>query len=96
MIEFATDLWNTLLDFLYWLIDFAFGWLNLPQFPEELTTSIDTFLSLIFDNVSLLGFFIRPMTLKIVIPVLIILVNFEYIYHLVMWLIKKLPFLNIK
>lgn len=78
------------------LLQFVFGWINLPQFPENLTNSIDSFLSILFDNISLLGFFIRPVTLTVAIPILIILLNFEQVYKFTMWIIKKIPFLGVK
>jgi len=75
------------------LISFVLNLLpSLPQFPESFTNAIDTVLTLIFDNGSaLISLFIRPETIVIVIPILIILVNFEYIYKLIMWIVKKLP-----
>lgn len=91
-----SELWFAILNFLYVLVEFLFSWINLPDFPVSLQNSIDVFLSLIFDNLSLLGFFIRGSTLKLVIPILIILINFEFIYRLIMWLVKKLPFVNLK
>lgn len=78
------------------LLQFVFGWINLPQFPETLMSSIDTFLDILFDNISLLGFFIRPVTLTVAIPILIILLNFEQVYKFTMWIIKKIPFLGVK
>ena len=50
------DILNVLLNGLYFLIDFLFGWINIPQVPETITSSINTFLNLIFNNLSLLGF----------------------------------------
>ena len=87
---------ETLLNLLVTLIKFVFSWLNLPDFPEEFTSIVNDFLDLIFDNVSLLGFFIRPTTLQILIPALIVVLNFDKIYHFVMWIIRKIPFLNIE
>ena len=87
---------EALLNLIKVLLNVVFGWINLPQFPETLTSSIDSFLSILFDNVSLLGFFIRPLTLTVAIPVLIILLNFERVYKFTMWIIKKIPFLGIK
>lgn len=91
-----SDIINNLLNFLYFIMDFLFGWINIPQMPDELVNSINTFLNLIFDNLTLLGFFIRPTTLKILIPLIIFIINFKYIYKIVIWLIRKLPFINIK
>lgn len=96
MIDFAGGVWDTLMEWLYNIIQFVFSWINIPSFPAELTASIDNFLDLIFDNLSLLGFFIRPTTLKVVIPVLLIVINFELIYKLIMWIVRKLPFISVQ
>ena len=74
----------------------VFGWINLPAVPDNITNGIDSFFDLIFNNLTLLGFFIRPITLSISIPVLLIILNFERIYHLTMWILKKIPMLGIK
>lgn len=87
---------ESILNLVFSLIKFIFGWLSLPAFPEELTNTINSFFDIIFSNVSLLGFFIRPTTLQILVPVLIIVLNFEKIYKFVMWIVKKIPMLNIK
>ena len=64
---------------------------NIPQLPESITGSIDRVMTVIFENVGLLGIFVRISTIKILVPLVIIVVNFEHIYHFVMWIIKKLP-----
>ena len=74
----------------------VFGWISIPSFPTELTDSISSFFDLIFENLTLLGFFIRPSTLSIVIPMLIILLNFDNLYKLTMWILRKIPMLGIK
>lgn len=90
------NLLNSLLNGLYYIIDFLFGWISLPQVPTSITSSINSFLDLIFDNLSLLGFFIRPTTLRIIIPLIIVVINFKYIYKFIMWFLHKMPFLDIK
>ncbi len=87
---------ESLLNLIFGLLKVCFSWLSIPAFPESLTNSIDTFLNLIFDNISLLGFFVRPLTISIVVPVLIILINFEDVYKFVMWILRKIPFLGIE
>ena len=77
------------------LIFGVFSWINIPGFPDELMNSLYSFLDIIFGNLNLLGFFIRPITLTILIPVLIILLNFEEVYKFIMWILKKIPMLNI-
>ena len=87
---------EALLNLIKLLLNVVFGWINIPPFPEELTSSIDGFLDLVFNNLSLLGFFVRPTTLMVAIPLLIVLLNFERIYKLVMYIVRKIPFLGIK
>ena len=87
---------EALLNIIKGLLQIVFGWINIPQFPEQLVGSIDTFLDLVFGNLSLLGFFIRPLTLTLLIPTLIILLNFEDVYKLTMWILRKIPFLGVQ
>ena len=87
---------EALLNVVFGLLKIVFGWINIPAFPEGLANSINIFLSLIFDNITLLGFFIRPATLTICIPILIILLNFEDVYKITMWILRKIPFLGLK
>lgn len=99
MIESLTgsfsDIINNLLNFLYFLMDFLFGWINIPQMPQNLINSINNFIDLVFENLGLLSFFIRPATLKILIPLTIFIISFKYIYKIVIWLIGKIPFIGL-
>lgn len=95
-IQIIDNLLNFLFDFLFIIFQLLFGWIKVPPIPIEIKSSINSFLDLIFGNLSLLGFFVRPTTLRIVIPLAIFLFSFKDIYKLTMWIIKKIPFLNIK
>lgn len=68
-----------------------FAWINLPQAPEEIQSAISTYLGLIFDNLQFVGFFIRPITLKIVATTAISLYVFSRLYKVTMWIYHKLP-----
>jgi len=54
-------------------------------------TAIDTYLSLIFDNLDFLSFFVNVNTLKTVALVAVSLYAFEHIYKIMMWIIRKIP-----
>lgn len=73
----------------------VFSWISLPNFPDEFFDGVYTFIDLICNNVSLLGFFISPFLIQITVPILIILLNFDKLYHFTMWILKKIPALNI-
>ena len=80
-----------------WLVDAILNVLDvLPDFPEDLVNSVEAFFSLIFDNLSVLGFFIPLPTIKILIPLVLLVINFEDVYAFIMWLLRKIPFLGIK
>ena len=70
---------------------FLFAWINLPQAPAEIQDAISTYLGLVFDNLQFVGFFIRPITLKIVATTAISLYVFSRLYKVTMWIYHKLP-----
>lgn len=67
---------------------------TIPHFPEHLLNSLDFFLDTVFDNIQLLDIFIRIDTIKLVIPILIALINLDRIYRLLVWLLNKIPFVD--
>lgn len=68
---------------------------DIPSLPEELLSSAYSFIDLIFDNVGLLGLFIPISTIKVVVPLVLVIVNFDKIYKLTMWVLNKIPNLDI-
>ena len=46
------------------LLFIVFGWINLPAMPIGITDSINSFLNLIFDNITLLGFLLGLLLFK--------------------------------
>ena len=68
---------------------------DVPAFPQTLLNSVNKVFDIIFSNLTLLPMFIRIDTIKILVPLLIIVINFEYIYNLVMWVLRKIPGLSI-
>lgn len=85
-----------ILNLLKGLLFTVFGFINLPDFPEALQESLDKFLDIIFNGINLFGFFVRPATIQIVLPLLIIIINFDKVYKLTMWILKKIPMLGIE
>lgn len=84
---------ETVLNLIKFLLTTIFGVLpSIPNLPDTLLNSIDSFFNIIFSNVSLLSLFVRINTLKIVFPILLVILNFDKIYKFTMWVIKKLPF----
>ncbi len=93
--SFFDNILNIMGERVLFVLELLFSWINLPSFPEVLTNSINKFLDLIFDNLSILGFFVRINTLKLAFFVIVAAFNFKYIYKIVMWIANKIPFLDI-
>lgn len=68
---------------------------SLPDIPATISNGIDTFLNLIFNNVGLLGIFVPIDTIKVVIPLAIAIANFDHIYKFFIWIINKVPNIDI-
>ena len=77
-------------------IKLIFGWIYLPAFPESLETTLTTYEDLIFDNLSMLSFFVRVSTVKVLVPLILIVVNFDKVYKLTMYILRKIPFIGVK
>lgn len=68
-----------------------FAWINLPSVPTEIVTSIDAYLDLVFNNLSFLGFFVRPITFRVIATSAIAIFTFSKLYKVTMWIYHKLP-----
>ncbi len=83
---------KAIFDAILTLLKLIFGILpSIPDLPDSILNSLETVFSTIFDNLDLLGLFVRIDTIKTLVPLLIIAINFEHIYHFTMWIVKKLP-----
>lgn len=88
---------ETVMNLLKLLITTIFGVLpNIPNIPQSMQNSILSVINTIFDNLSLIGIFIRPQTIIICVPILLVISNFEKIYEVTLWILKKIPFLGMK
>lgn len=65
---------------------------SIPNVPTELSNAISSFFDLLFSNSGLVGFFVPMNIVKIALPIAIIISQFDHIYKMALWVIKKLPF----
>lgn len=87
---------NLLFDFILGFLEFVFGWVSFPQMPAV----IDQALTVVLDAMSSAMGFIwlivpRPLVLA-ALPVILVVENFDKLYSIVMWILKKIPFLGMK
>lgn len=80
------------------LLDVILNFLDLlPDMPEEVISVLDQFFDLIFSNGWSLACFLIPMDFALILlPLVILVANFERVYHLIMWVLRKIPMVGIK
>ena len=61
------------------VIKLVFGWINLPDMPEAVTSVVDELFALLRGSVGMMGIFLDLKMLKILLPVLLIVINFEHV-----------------
>lgn len=77
------------------LVKIVFGWINLPDLPDSITSVIDELLALISGSVGIIGIFVDLNMVKILLPVLLIVINFDEVWKFTMFILRKIPFLGI-
>lgn len=85
-----------LLDLLLSLLEIVFSWVNLPTFPDSFSSAITDLFYYIESGIGIVWLFIDRNIVLIVIPMVIVLDNFDKLYSMVMWILKKIPFLGVK
>jgi hypothetical protein len=73
------------------LVKLIFGWINLPSLPSVITDAFSYVLSMVSDVSGLLHYiFSTPLFIAIV-GVVVAVLAFDQLYHLTMWIVRKLP-----
>lgn len=70
---------------------------SLPSFSNEIKQIIDTFLNMIFSAGELILFFLPPFWVcSTLITISIVMEIFVIAYYVLMWVLGKIPIINIK
>ncbi len=87
---------EALLNLVLNLLKLVFGWINLPGMPDSVMAVIDKLFEALEGAVGLFGIFVDLNMVKILLPVLLIVVNFEHVWKFTMFILRKIPFLGIE
>ena len=85
-----------LFNLVYSLLSVVLAPFSLPALPTGIQTIFDSVLGYLTGSVGLLYQFVRPTTLQVLIPAVIIVLNMEHIWDAILWILKKLPFVGIE
>lgn len=87
---------NLLFELIIGLLEIVFGWVSFPQMPAVVTTYVDLIVGYMQKGMGIV-FLVIPKDLVVaLLPLVIALENFDKLYSVVMWILKKIPFLGMK
>lgn len=78
------------------ILNFMFGWVNFPDMPSVVVDALSVVLQAIASGIGFVWLIVPKELVLAVIPVIIIVENFDLMYSMVMWVLKKIPFLGMK
>lgn len=78
------------------LLNIVFGWVNLPAMPAAVDEAFTLLLSYMQAGIGFVWLIVPRELVLVVVPVILILSNFDKLYTVVMWVLRKIPFLGIE
>ena len=78
------------------LLNIVFGWVCLPAMPSAVDEAFNMLLSYMQSGIGFVWLIVPRDLVLVVIPVILILSNFDKLYTVVMWVLRKIPFLGIQ
>lgn len=81
--------------FLSWILSPILDVLNFPAVPSELQSIIDTLFQHMREGMGIFNFFCPLNMIRPALAVLVAVWAVEHGYHIVMWVLRKLPFVGV-
>ena len=78
------------------VFDQHYFWIHLPAVPDQIVSIVDRVLLYVKSGLGLLWLFVPFELVKVMIPLVIAVVNFDKLYSFAVWVLKKIPMLGIE
>ena len=85
-----------LLELVFGLLRIVFAPINLPDLPEGIANVLNELIDVLAGVVGLFGVFVDLSVVRWLIPVVLIIVNFDKVWNVIMFILRKIPFLGIE
>ena len=85
-----------LLELIFALLKLVFAPVSLPALPSGIQSVLDELVDVLISAVGLFSVFVDLSVVKWLIPVVLVIVNFDKIWRMIMFVLKKIPFLGIQ
>lgn len=87
---------QALLNVVKFLINIIFGWVHLPAVPDQIVLVVDRVFLYVKSGLGILWLFVPYELVKVMIPLVVAVVNFDKLYSFAVWVLKKIPVLGIE
>ncbi len=78
------------------LLRILFGWVSFPAMPSAVDEAFQMLLDYMAQGIGFVWLIVPREMVLVVLPVVLILSNFDKLYSVIMWIIRKIPFLGIQ
>ena len=78
------------------LLELLFGWVSFPPMPAAVTSVFETLIGYIGDAMGFVWLIVPKELVLVLLPVVLILSNFDKLYGVIMLILRKIPFLSIE
>lgn len=85
-----------LFELVFALLKIVFAPIDLPDLPDGIQTVLDELIDVMSGAVGLLGIFVDLSVVKWLIPVVLVIANLDKVWTLLMFILRKIPFLGIE
>lgn len=86
---------SSVLNLFVGMLELVFGWIQLPNLPDSIMAIIDKVFGYITGSIGLLGVFVDLDVVMVLIPLSIAVARFDDLYKMTMFVLRKIPFVNI-
>lgn len=77
------------------LLDLLFSWVNFPDMPSQITTYVDIAFNAIESGLGFVWCIVDKRLVVALLPIVLVVENFDKVYSVVMWIVKRIPFIGI-
>lgn len=85
-----------LFEFIIGFLELIFGWVSFPPMPDAVITAVDALFQAMGSAMGFVWLIVPKAIVLAVLPVILVVENFDKVYSIVMWILKKIPFLGMK
>lgn len=76
-------------------VKLIFGWIDIPDLPASVDSVIDSLFEYVSSGIGFLAIFLDMDFVLLLLPFVLVVSNFEKVYKLTMYVLRKIPFLGI-